>query len=342
MHYKTVENQGGLFDYQQRCRELARRGTGLDRLNAAVDWAAFRPVLEARLAYGDGAAGGRPAWDPVLMFKVLVLQKYHGLSDEQTEFQILDRFSFQRFLGLGVGDKVPDEKTVWVFKERLGADGVRELFERFLGELAQQNLIGQQGKIVDASFVDAPRPRNTPQDNAAIKAGERPAHFDENPASGRQKDTDARWAQKGAETHFGYKNHTKADVLTKCITAYAVTPASTHDSQALPALVERGDRVLYADSAYHGAPGAKILSHHGITNYIHEKGARGRPLSPAQQKLNRLKSRLRCRVEHVFARLAHWRADRFRRRTLRRAEFEIGLANLVYNLDRFAYLQSAG
>ena len=138
MHYKTGENQGGLFDYQQRCRELAARGTGLDRLNAAVDWAAFRPVLAAHLAYGDGAAGGRPAWDPVLMFKVLVLQKYHGLSDEQAEFQILDRFSFQRFLGLGVGDKVPDQKTIWVFKERLGAAGVRELFERFLGELADQ------------------------------------------------------------------------------------------------------------------------------------------------------------------------------------------------------------
>lgn len=342
MHYKTGENQGGLFDYQQRCRELAGRGTGLDRLNAAVDWEAFRAGLEARLAYGVGAAGGRPAWDPVLMFKVLVLQKYHGLSDEQTEFQILDRFSFQRFLGLGVGDQVPDEKTVWVFKERLGADGVRELFERFLGELAQQNLIGQQGKIVDASFVDAPRQRNSPRDNAAIKAGERPAHFDENPSCGRQKDTDARWVKKGDETHFGYKNHTKADVLTKCITAYAVTPASTHDSQTLPELVGRGDRVLYADSAYSGESSAKIVSRYNITNYIHEKGVRGHPLSPAQQKLNRLKSALRCRVEHVYARLAHWRADRFRRRTLRRAQFEIGLSNLVYNLDRYAYLRRAG
>jgi IS5 family transposase len=342
MHYKTGENQGGLFDYQARCRELAERGTGLDRLNAAVDWASFRPALEARLAYGAGAAGGRPAWDPVLMFKVLVLQKYHGLSDAQAEFQILDRFSFQRFLGLGVGDQVPDEKTIWVFKERLGAAGVRALFERFLDQLAAQQLIGQQGQIVDASFVDAPRQRNTPKDNETIKQDERPAHFDQNPHCGRQKDTDARWAQKGEETHFGYKNHTKADVLTKLIAGYTVTPASAHDSQALPELVDRRDRVLYADSAYAGEPIAKILSRHGITNYIHAKATRGHPLRPAVRQLNRLKSKLRCRVEHVFARLAHWRADRFRRRNLERARFEIGLGNLVYNLDRYAYLLRAG
>jgi IS5 family transposase len=229
-----------------------------------------------------------------------------------------------------------------VFKERLGGDGLRELFERFLGVLAQQHLIGQQGKIVDASFVDAPRQRNSHQDNEIIKQGERPAHFDDHPHSGRQKDTDARWAQKGEETHFGYKNHTKTDLLTKFIENYTVTPASVHDSQELPALVERGDGALYADSAYAGAPIAKILSRRRITNWIHEKGNRNRPLSAAAQQLNRLKSSLRCRVEHVFARLTHWRADRFRRRTLRRAEFEIGLSNLVYNLDRYAYLLSAG
>jgi IS5 family transposase len=342
MHYKTGENQGGLFDYQLRCQELAQLGTGLDRLKAAVDWESFRPVLEARLAYGDGAAGGRPAWDPVLMFMVLVLQKYHGLSDEQTEFQILDRFSFQRFLGLGVGDQVPDQKTLWVFKERLGAAGVRELFEQFLGALAAQNLIGQQGKIVDASFVDAPRQRNSPKDNEAIKADERPAHFDENPSCGRQKDTDARWANKGPETHFGYKNHTKADVLTKFIENYTVTPASVHDSQALDQLVAPTDRTLYADSAYAGEPIAETLARHGILNRIHEKATRGHPLGAAARRFNRLKSGLRCRVEHIFARLTHWRADRFRRRNLGRAQFEIGLSNLVYNLDRYAYLLSAG
>jgi IS5 family transposase len=276
------------------------------------------------------------------MFKVLVLQKYHGLSDEQAEFQILDRFSFQRFLGLGVGDSVPDQKTLWVFKERLGEAGVRQLFERFLDELAAQHLIGQQGKIVDASFVDAPRQRNSHADNETIYQGGRPAHFDQNPHCGRQKDTDARWAKKGEETHFGYKNHTKADVRSKLIEHYRVTPASVHDSQPLPALVRRADGTLYGDSAYSGASIVATLAKKGITNRIHEKATKGHPLSAAAQQRNHRKSRLRCRVEHIFGRLTHWGADRFRRRTLGRAEFEIGLSNLVYNLDRYAYLLSAG
>ena len=101
------------------------------------------------------------------------------------------------------------------------------------------------------------------------------------------------------------------------------------------------DGTLYADSAYAGEPIAQLLARHGITNLIHAKATRGWPLRVAARRLNHLKSRLRCRIEHVFARLAHWRADRFRRRNLDRARFEIGLSNLVYNLDRYAYLLSA-
>jgi IS5 family transposase len=189
-------------------------------------------------------------------------------------------------------------------------------------------LRGQQGKIVDATFVDAPRPR----------AARAPEH----PPTARQQDPDARWVTQGAQTHYGYKNHTKADALTKLIEDYTVTPASTHDSQALDALVAPGDRVIYADSAYTGAPIARQLAAKKLTGYIVAKAPRGRPLSRAQQKLNRLKSALRCRVEHVFARQAHWGADWFRRKGLARARFEIGLANLVYNLDRYAYLRSLG
>jgi transposase, IS5 family len=328
MHYKTGDSQGGLFDYHQHCAELAARGTSLDRLKAAVAWEAFRGTLEKHLAYEDGTKGGRPAWDPVLMFQVLVLQKFHGLSDAQTEFQILDRFSFQRFLGLRAGDAAPDEKTIWVFKERLGAAGLRALFELFHAQLAAQGLIGQQGKIVDATFVEAPRPR----------AARQPGH----PPAARQQDADARWTEQGGQAHYGYKNHAKADALSKIVEDYTVTPANVHDSQRLDELAAPGDRVIYADSAYSGAPNAEKLAAKKLTGFILAKATRHHPLSKGQQKLNRLKSAIRCRVEHVFARLAHWRADRFRRRNLQRAEFEIGLSNLVYNLDRYAYLLSAG
>jgi IS5 family transposase len=146
------------------------------------------------------------------MFKVLVLQKYHNLSDEKTEFQIGDRFSFMQFLGLQPGDSVPDEKTIWDFKGLLdkdGRDGARKLFECFASELSGE------GSIVDASFVDAPRQGNTREQNAQIQAGERPQGFDADTAKGRQKDCDARWTKKNTETYYGYKNHAKVDTKSK-------------------------------------------------------------------------------------------------------------------------------
>jgi IS5 family transposase len=262
------------------------------------------------------------------MFQVLVLQKFHGLGDAQTEFQILDRFSFQRFLGLRAGDAAPDEKTIWVFKERLGDAGLRALFDLFNAQLAAQGLLGRPGKIVDATFVEAARPRAAPA----------PEH----PPAARQQDPDARWVEQGGQAHYGYKNHAKADVRTKLVEDYTVTPANRHDSQLLDTLAAKADRVIYADSAYGGAPNAAKLAAKKITGRILAKATRHHPLTRAQLRRNRLQSAVRSRVEHVFARLAHWRADWFRRKGLARARFEIGLANLVYNFDRYAYLRRAG
>jgi transposase, IS5 family len=104
MKFKSGQAQGGLFDYQERREALSQIATPLDRLNEHIDWELFRTDLEGHLNYQCGPEGGRTPWCPVLMFKILVLQKYYDLSEEQTEFQILDRFSFQRFLGLDVGD----------------------------------------------------------------------------------------------------------------------------------------------------------------------------------------------------------------------------------------------
>ena len=129
MRLKSGNEQGGLFDYQERKEALSQKATPLDRLNERMDWELFRVDLEGPLDYRCGPQGGRSPWCPVLMFKILVLQKYFDLSEEQTEFQILDRFSFQRFLGLDVGDDVPDKNSIWTFKERLGESGLRGCFD---------------------------------------------------------------------------------------------------------------------------------------------------------------------------------------------------------------------
>jgi len=338
MRYKIGQGQGGLFDYQERKAALANKERGLDRLNAFVNWESFRPVLESRIKFTEKPKGGPRPWDLVLMLKILVLQKFHGLSDDETEFQILDRFSFQRFVGLDVGDDVPDAKTIWLFKERLGAEGIKALFDHLDETIRKRGLIGKSGKIVDASFIEAPKQRNKREDNDLIKDGKRPEAFDENPNVGEQKDTDARWTKKNDETHFGYKNHTKVDAASKLIVAWEVTAASVHDSQALEGLVSEDDGTLYADSAYKSDGIDKMLEQKGIENQIHERGYRDHPLSEAQKELNRLKSRIRARVEHVYGRLAQFGAELFRRVGIQRAIFETGLGNLVYNMDRCARL----
>jgi len=173
------------------------------------------------------------------MFKVLMLQKFHGLSDEECEFQVKDRFSFMKFLELHPGDAIPDARTIWDFKqalERDGRNGAGRLFERFDQILTDGGMIGRKGSIVDASLLDEPRQRNKRKENEQIK---------------------------------GYRNH---------------------------------------------------------------------PLSEEDKKTNKGTSRIRARVEHVFGRMSQMAMNRLRTIGKERAHHHNGLSNLVYNMDRFAFL----
>ena len=178
-------------------------------------------------------AGAKP-FDVVLMFKILILQRYYGLGDKQIEYQILDRISFKKFLCLETGDKIPDEKTVWLFRENVTKTGlVEELFVQFKSYLESKGLIFNEGQLVDASFTIAPRQRNTREENEKIKKGEGDDLWNDNPHKKCHKDIDAKWTQKNKETFYGYKNHAKVDTKSKFINTFSVTDASVHDSQAI-------------------------------------------------------------------------------------------------------------
>ncbi|HWQ94552.1 MAG TPA: IS5 family transposase [Gammaproteobacteria bacterium] len=268
----------------------------------------------------------------------IIAIKHYNLSDEQTEYQINDRLSFQKFLGLTLSDSVPDQKTIWLFREGLIRRGqVKSLFRRFEQHLHEAGLMGREGKMIDASFVDVPRQRNSREENKEIKEGTVPESFQQNENRRAQKDMAARWAKKGAEVHYGYKNHVKADRTTKLIEDYEVTDASVHDSQAVEDLVEAGDGIVYADSAYTGAAIETILEEHGVTGEICEKGYRNHPLTKAQKKRNQKKSKIRARVEHVFGFMTNTMKDGLKMRWIGmpRITGGIGLLNLVYNLARF-------
>ena len=336
---KTIPKQNpGLFDYENRIRKLEEGPDPLARLNARIDWEMFRPNLERGFEKEAKGPGGRPRHDVVMMFKILVLQRYYNLSDEQAEYQINDRLSFQKFLGLTLSDTVPDQKTIWLFREVLSHRGrVNKLFKRFERHLGQAGLMGHQGKIIDASFVDVPRQRNTLEENEEIKAGKVPESFQENGNRLRQKDVEARWAKKGEEVHYGYKDHVKADKRTKLIEDYEVTDASVHDSQAVEDLVEKSDGTLHGDSAYSGEKIETLLELQGVTGEICEKGYRNHPLTKRQKQRNRKKSRIRARVEHIFGFMTNTMRDGLKMRWIgmRRIGAGIGLLNLVYNVARY-------
>lgn len=211
----------GLFDYEDQLKKINTHQPPLNKLDKVIDWEIFRKPIEEALYVEEKAPGGIPPFDRVMMFKILILQKYYNLSDEQTEFQIKDRLSFMQFLGLHIGDKVPDEKTIWLFKEQLKEKKLsEELFNLFTGQLLGHGIIAKEGSIVDASFVDVPRQHNAREENADIKKGAVPLSFAKKDNNGKrsklsQKDTDASWMTKGGERHFGYKDHVNVDNKTK-------------------------------------------------------------------------------------------------------------------------------
>ena len=314
---------------------LSKLGDSLERLNV-IDFEMFRSLLEGSLRKERKSNAGRPPFDPIMMFKILILQRLFNLSDDQTEYQITDRMSFQRFIGISLGERVPDAKTIWLFRDTLTQSGVIDnLFSLFNEMLESNGIITHKGTIVDATFVDAPRQRNTRDENEQVKKGETPEEWEENPHKLAQKDRDARWTKKNNETHYGYKDHTKVDADSKIITEYETTSAKVHDSNVFTDFLDEKDQVVYADSAYVG----KEIPEH-IENRVCEKGYRGKPLTEQQKASNREKSKIRCRIEHVFAFITvSMHGLTLRSIGIKRAKFNIGLTNLIYNLCRYSILK---
>jgi IS5 family transposase len=340
-----MNKQRSFFDEQDRLQKISLQGDPLEKLNAIIDWEMFRPQLKRCFKKEPKGPGGRPPFDYVLMFKILILQRLYNLSDAHMQYQLLDRLSFQRFLGQGLYASVPDEKTIWLFREVLTKQkAIEKLFDRFTSHLERQGLITNNGSIIDASFVEVPRQRNSREENTKIKEGIIPEEWNEDPSKLRQKDTDARWTKKNDETYYGYKDHVKVDTDSKLIKAYEVTDASVHDSQMLTPLIDKTDKDtdLHADSAYRSAKIEKTLAKRGVRSKIHEKANRNQPLTKTQMRSNRAKSRIRARVEHVFAHITNsMRGFRIRSIGMQRACGIVGLINLTYNIVRSVHLQGA-
>ena len=170
-----MAGQPGFFDSDERLAWLSAAGDPLERLAAVVDFEPFRGELERALMRSDRSKGGRPPYDAVLMFKVLVLQTLYTLSDDQTEYQLRDRLSFMRFAGLALHDPVPDAKTIWLYREQLTRAGaLTRAFDQFDAMLRERGYLAMGGQIVDATVIEARRPRLTKDEKQALRDGGTP------------------------------------------------------------------------------------------------------------------------------------------------------------------------
>jgi IS5 family transposase len=323
---------------------LTQAGDRLEELERYIDMKPLVSMADSIWRSGAQAKGpgGRKPWASETMLRVLLLKRLYNLSDEQTEYQLRDRLSFLRFARLGLGDEVPDSRTIWLYGEQLSkADGARKLFDVFNQQLLARGLMAKEGIMVDATFVEVPRQRNTREENATIKQGETPSDWKKQPRKLAQKDVDGRWTKKGDQVFYGYKNHVKTTEKTKFIANYVPTPANVADPVVAPQLIGEPDRdtCLHADAAYSGKPLADYIAQKGVRNHVHEKGTANHPLTEEQKQANQKKSRIRARVEHPFAFMEQSLGGIYNRCIgIIRNAHQIGMMNLAYNLCRSVQL----
>jgi IS5 family transposase len=347
--------QYGFFTDKIAYDRLDKCSDPLLRLGEVVNWELFRVHLQS---IRKNETVGRPSFDVVMMFKVMILQSLYNISDDSMEFFIRDRLSFMRFLGLDLTERVPDAKTIWKFREELTKAGlIKPLFEQFDEYLAANGFEAKGGQLIDATIVEVPIQHNTKEDIEQIKSGEKPDAWSKTKAS--QKDTDARWTKKNAKSFFGYKNHVNVDEGNKIIRNYKASPANVHDSQKLEEIVivdgwkaefsgeaqdseSRDTPKVYADKAYDSEKIDKFLSDAGIESHVCRKSKRGLSQLESQKEDNRKRSKIRARVEHTFGAM-YQKAHDLTIRTigLSRAAAKIGLRNITYNMMRFCYLSQA-
>ena len=349
--------QRSLFGLSEQLEKLSKHGDPLEVLQATVDFEYFRGWLVEGLGYGDGVKGGRPPFDPVAMFRALILQTQHNLSDARMEFMIRDRLSWMRFLGFDLGGPTPDENTIRHFRNRLTETGtLKRVMKAFDWQLRKKGYIPMAGQIVDASLVPAPNQRNTEGEREEIKAGKSAKEIwpdESNKAA--QKDVNARWTLKigGKVRHkpdgsplpmiavpvFGYKSHIAIDRRFGFIREAAVTSASAADGRHLRHLVttENTSSEVRADSAYRSQTNEKWLASKMLTSRIHRRKPMGKPMPEATARANAKKSSVRARVEHVFAHQKNRFGLFIRSIGIARAEAKLTLANLAYNFDRLVF-----
>ncbi|MES2264726.1 MAG: IS5 family transposase [Pseudomonadota bacterium] len=331
-----------LFADQEREAKLNKLGDALRVMEQHVNFAALAEEVDRAAPRPSRERGGRPPFPTELMIRVLLIQQLFNLSDEQLEFQLLDRLSFQRFAGLRSSSQIPDRTTIWTFRERLIKAGASEsIFDAVNQQLARHGYIARGGQMIDASIVQAPKQSLNKDEKAIVDEGAMPVQW--KPAKRRQKDLDAHWTKKHDKSYFGYKVSANADKRYKLVREIKVRTASEHDTLHFEDVLDPANtnRNILADKGYVDGEREARLSQQGWRMHIQRKGSKGKPISAAQQRRNHRIAKTRARIEHVFAGLAHMGGKALRCIGLARATLHLNWKIAAYNLQRLVYLKEA-
>lgn len=298
-------------------RRRGRRHDVLAQIERLVDWEPFDRLL----AGIHCAVRGEAAYPPLMMFKVVLLQRWYGLSDPQMEAALFDRMSFLGFAGLSAEDETPDHTTIWRFRQKLAEAGlIDKLFAELGRQLESCSVTIRQGTLIDASIIPS--------------AARRP-RMAEGPTS--PTDPDARFGadNERGRFSFGYKVHIAVRQGSAIIDKWRVTPANVQEVTVMPPLLPRAGAV-YADRGYDAAALHDELAARGLEDGIMRRARKNRPLSAAEIARNHKLSLIRRAVEPVFGTLK--RSYRFHRMpyfNAARNAVAFGLACLAFNVRRW-------
>jgi len=328
--------------HERHRQKIDALGDPLSHIEAHIDFVALAAQVDRVAPRPVSPLGGRPPYPTETMVRILVLKHLYNLSDEQMEYQLLDRMSYKRFCGLIDSVNIPDRTTVWTFEKRIGEAGAQALLDAVTGQLLQKGFIARGGQIIDATLVPAPKQHNSRGDKELLAQQAMPVEWTR--AKRRQKDLDATWTKKHGKSHFGYKLSVSVDNKYKVIRRIVTDTASTHDSKHFEAVLDPHNTSadVYADRGYPSQEREQWLKDKGFRNHIQRKGQRNKALSECQKGRNKRIAKIRARVEHVFGTIEQMGGKLLRTIGQARANFAMTMMAACYNLKRLVYLQKAG
>jgi len=300
----------------------------LEKIKTLVAWESLEKIISV-IDKTQAGKGGRPRIPLQWMMRMMFLQHLYNLSDPEFEDQLIDRKSFQEFVGMHQGVEIPDFSSIWRFKESLiKHDLLDKIFDVINDQLDKRGLFIKQGTAVDATII---------QSTTRALSKEKREELKEQPSN--QIDTDATSTEKGGKKYFGYKGHIGVDVGSALIRKQTFTTAAPHDSTEFEDQLSGDEQGIWADSAYVNKHLKRAARSLGIYFGILDRGARNHPLSKKQKKRNRKKSAVRAVVEHPFAHIKtkqHY--IRATAKTLMRNALKFTMNCINYNLLRADYL----